>query len=89
MEYRRRVNRMDYSRIYDFHIQLLGSYASYESKSSSPYQKEINYYINQLRFTEDIVQRIFVLNQLVKIYENERENLIKSCSEDYFTIPQN
>ncbi|ETT47082.1 hypothetical protein C162_18380 [Paenibacillus sp. FSL R7-269] len=75
---------MNYSQIYELHIQLLKGYASHKRKGESPYQREINYYRNQLRFAEDIVQRIFVLNQLVKIHEKERENMIRWCSETYF-----
>lgn len=33
--------------------------------------------------TEDVVQKIFVLNQLVKIYE-KREQMMKWCTEEYF-----
>ncbi|SIR66801.1 hypothetical protein SAMN05421578_1302 [Paenibacillus macquariensis] len=35
---------------------------------------------------EDIVQRIFVMNQLIKIYERSRESKIKWCSDLYFKI---
>ncbi|WMT40500.1 hypothetical protein RE628_25465 [Paenibacillus sp. D2_2] len=80
---------MDYSEIYDLHIQLLKGYASHKRRGDSPFQREINYYRNQLRFAEDVVQRIFVLNQLVKIHEKERENMIKWCSEEYFSPTEN
>lgn len=34
---------------------------------------------------EDSVQRIFVLNQLLKIHEKTREVLVNSCAGRYFS----
>lgn len=79
---------MNYSEIYDLHLQLLKAYSALNSGEYSAYQQEIDYYTNQLRFAEDRVQRIFVLNQLVKIHEKERGDLIRWCSETYFNPKQ-
>jgi len=35
-------------------------------------------------FAEDNVQRIFILNQLLKIHERTREVLVKKCADQYF-----
>lgn len=75
---------MNYSEVYDLHLQLLRAYSALNNEEYSAYQAEIDYYTNQLRFAEDMVQRIFVLNQLVKIHEKERDDLIRWCSETYF-----
>ncbi|ETT65180.1 hypothetical protein C173_19161 [Paenibacillus sp. FSL R7-277] len=75
---------MNYSEIYDLHLQLLKAYSAHNNREYTAYQREIDYYTNQLRFAEDMVQRIFVLNQLVKLHEKEREDLIRWCSEAYF-----
>ncbi len=74
---------MTYKEVYDLHIQLLHIYGKSE-KHQGPYQNQINYFKRQFFFTEDIVQRIFVLNQLIKIHEKRREQIIKGCSEKYF-----
>lgn len=75
---------MNYSEIYNLHMELLKTYASNKKEGYSSNQTEINYYRNQLRFAEDMVQRIFVLNQLVKLHEQDRESMIRWCSEAYF-----
>jgi len=72
-----------YKEIYDLHIQLLHVYENNE-KYQGPYQTQINYFKRQFFIAEDIVQRIFVLNQLIKIHEKSRELKIKRCSEEYF-----
>ncbi|MEK3875703.1 hypothetical protein [Paenibacillus sp. FSL M7-0420] len=79
---------MNYSEIYDLHLQLLKAYAAHNNGEYSAYQREIDYYTNQLRLAEDMVQRIFVLNQLVKIREKERDGLISWCSDTYFNQKQ-
>ncbi|WP_405108091.1 hypothetical protein MHH28_28555 [Paenibacillus sp. FSL K6-1217] len=76
---------MNYSEIYSLHIQLLKAYAANNNGGYSAYQREINHYRDQLRYAEDIVQRIFVLNQLVKLHEKEREDMMKWCTEQYFS----
>lgn len=75
---------MNYSEVYELHLLLLRAYSALNNEEYSAYQSEIDYYTNQLRFAEDVVQRIFVLNQLVKIHEKERDDLIRWCSETYF-----
>jgi hypothetical protein len=74
---------MTYKEIYDLHIQLLHLYENNE-KYQGPYQKQLNYFKRQFFIAEDIVQRIFVLNQLINIHEKSRELKIKWCSEEYF-----
>lgn len=74
---------MRYKEIFDLHVQLLHVYENNE-KYQGPYQTQINYYKRQFFIAEDIVQRIFVLNQLLKIYEKSRAFKIKWCSEEYF-----
>lgn len=75
---------MTYEDIYNLHFQLLKIYEDNE-KVPTPYQSEIDHFKRQLNlFTEDIVQRIFVLNQILKIYEKNRQTKIKWCSEMYF-----
>ncbi|OKP97678.1 hypothetical protein A3849_14315 [Paenibacillus sp. P46E] len=59
---------MSYKEIYDFHVQLLHTYEKNE-KHQGPYQRDIDYFKRQFFLTEDVVQKIFVLNQLVKIHE--------------------
>jgi hypothetical protein len=77
---------MSYEEIYKLHFHLLKIYEENE-KHSSPYQSEIDNFKRQLNlFSEDIVQRIFVMNQLIKIYEKSRESKIKWCSDLYFKI---
>ncbi|MEK4290409.1 hypothetical protein [Paenibacillus sp. FSL P4-0502] len=71
---------MTYKEIYDLHIQLLYVY----EKRQGPYQKQLNYFKGQFFIADDIVQRIFVLNQLLKIHEKNRRFMIKWCSEEYF-----
>ncbi|WP_341282076.1 hypothetical protein [Paenibacillus sp. FSL H8-0537] len=76
---------MNYDDIYKLHLQLLSIYEKNE-QSSSPFQQEINYYKKQLcMFTQDNIQRIFVLNQLIKIHEKTREVLVSSCANQYFS----
>lgn len=76
---------MTYDDIYKLHLQLLNIYEK-NQKCPVPHQKEVNYFKNQLfMYAEDIVQRIFVLNQLLKIYEKNREFQIKWCSDEYFS----
>lgn len=70
-----------YKEIFD--LQLLHIYEKNEMHQGVN-QKQINYFKKQLLLTEDIVQRIFVLNQLMKIHELEREQFVKWCSEEYF-----
>ncbi|MNO50093.1 hypothetical protein D3C76_404590 [compost metagenome] len=74
---------MTYKEIYDLHIQLLHVYEN-SVKHQGLYQKQIIYFKRQFFIAEDIVQRIFVLNQLIKIHEKSREIKIKWCSEEYF-----
>lgn len=70
--------------LYNLHIQLLDVYEK-NKKGSNLYQKDIHFYNRQLGFfCENAVQRIFVLNQLIKLYEKDREFLIKGCSDAYF-----
>ncbi|OMC92046.1 hypothetical protein BJP46_09570 [Paenibacillus odorifer] len=69
---------MRYKEIYDLHVQLLHVYENNEIYQG-PYQTQINYYKRQFYIAEDIVQRIFVLNQLLKIQEKSREIKIKWC----------
>ncbi|WP_338555578.1 hypothetical protein [Paenibacillus sp. KS-LC4] len=76
---------MNYNDIYKLHLQLLSIYEN-NDQSSAPFQQEINYYKKQLfMFTQDNVQRIFVLNQLIKIHEKTREVLVSSCANQYFS----
>lgn len=71
--------------IYKLHLQLLSIYEKNERYSSS-HQRQINYFKNQLfMFTEDNVQRIFVLNQILRIHEKTRELLINKCANEYFS----
>ncbi|WP_313640564.1 hypothetical protein [Paenibacillus sp.] len=76
---------MNYKDVYKLQLQLLSIYEKNE-RYSAPYQKQINYYKRQLYlFAEDNVQRIFVLNQLLKIHEKTRAMLVNSCAEYYFS----
>ncbi|SIR69852.1 hypothetical protein SAMN05421578_1366 [Paenibacillus macquariensis] len=65
---------MIYEEICKLHFQLLKIYEKNET-NPTPYQTEINNFNRQLNlFSEDIVQRIFVLNQIIKIYERMSGN---------------
>lgn len=76
---------MEYKNVYELHLQLLSIYEK-NTKYSGTDQSQINYYKRQLfMFAEDNVQRIFVINQLLKIYEENREVLVKSCADQYFS----
>ncbi|OME71508.1 hypothetical protein BSK65_10735 [Paenibacillus odorifer] len=75
---------MTYKDVYDLYIQLLHIYEKNE-KYQGAYQKKIDYYKRQFFLTEDIVQKIFVLNQLIKIYEEKRGRIVQCCSEEYFS----
>ncbi|MNC32590.1 hypothetical protein D3C76_380770 [compost metagenome] len=76
---------MNYDDIYQLHLQLLSIYEKNERYSRAD-QKQIDYYKKQLfMFAEDNVQRIFVLNQLLKIHEKTREVLVNSCADRYFS----
>lgn len=59
---------------------FLHTYEKYE-KYQGQYQREINYFKRQFFLTEDVVQNIFVLNQLVKIHEKERAQIVKCLIE--------
>ncbi|AET57182.1 hypothetical protein HPL003_01990 [Paenibacillus terrae HPL-003] len=84
MKIKREEIKINYKDIYNLHIQLLDVYER-NQKDRHPYQKDINFYYRQLNFfSENIVQKIFVLNQLIKIYEKNREPQIKWCSETYY-----
>lgn len=74
---------MSYKEIYDLHVQLLHTYEKHE-KYQGQYQRDINYFKRQFFLTEDVVQKIFVLNQHVKIHEKERVQIVKWCSDKYF-----
>lgn len=78
---------MSYQEVFDLHIQLLLIYEK-NRKTPSPYQREINYYKRQFYIAEDIVQKIFVMNQLVRLHEKSRVEQIKWCSEEYFNISE-
>ncbi|OMD17303.1 hypothetical protein BJP50_16285 [Paenibacillus odorifer] len=78
---------MSYKEIFDLHVQLLSIYEK-NRNSSSPYQQEINFYKRQYFFTQDIVQKIFVLNQLVILHEKSRKEQIKWCSKEYFNVSE-
>lgn len=76
---------MNYDDIYKLHLQLLSIYEK-DQRYYGPCQTQIDYYKRQLfMFTEDNVQRIFVLNQLLKIHEKTRETIVKSCADRYFS----
>lgn len=76
---------MNYDDVYELHLQLLYIYEK-KQRYSGPYQRQIDYYKKQLFiFAEDKVQRIFVLNQLLKIHEKTREVLVNSCADRYFS----
>lgn len=74
---------MTYKEIHDLHVQLLSIYKK-NQKSYDPYQKEIDYFNRQFYIAKDIVQRIFVMNQLVILYEKSRAEQVKYCLEKYF-----
>lgn len=66
---------MNYENVYELHLQLLKVYEK-NTKHSGAYESQINYYKRQLFiFAEDNVQRIFVINQLLKIYEKIEKSL--------------
>ncbi|OMD38086.1 hypothetical protein BSK56_30710 [Paenibacillus borealis] len=76
---------MNYDDVYKLHLQLLSIYEKNERYSRN-HQIQIDYYKRQLiMFTEDNVQRIFVLNQLLKIHEKTREDLVNRCANHYFS----
>ncbi|ADM71988.2 hypothetical protein GMA19_04216 [Paenibacillus polymyxa E681] len=69
---------------YKLHLQLLSIYEK-NKQCSGAYQKKTDYYKKQLSmFAENNVQRVFVLNQLLKIHEKNREALVSSCADRYF-----
>ncbi|TKH41508.1 hypothetical protein C1I60_19340 [Paenibacillus terrae] len=75
---------INHNELYKLHIQLLEVYEK-SRNGSRLFQKEIHFYNRQLGlFSENIVQKIFVLNQLIKIYEKDREFQIKGCSDAYY-----
>lgn len=74
---------MGYKEIYDLHVQLLHTYEK-NKHYQVQYQREVNYFKRQFFMTEDVVQKIFVLNQLVNIQEKERAQVVKWCSDKYF-----
>jgi hypothetical protein len=74
---------MGYLEIYKLHLQLIQTYKDHERRIS-PFKTQRDYYRDQLLLTEDIAQRIFVINQIVTIHEKERANLIQWCSDTYF-----
>ncbi|MEK5034926.1 hypothetical protein MKY96_26075 [Paenibacillus sp. FSL R7-0302] len=82
------VDDLSYKEIFDLHVHLLSIYEK-NKKSPSPYEREINYYRKQYYIAKDIVQKIFVLNQLILIYEKSREAQIRWCSESYFRGEEN
>ncbi|KJD44174.1 hypothetical protein [Paenibacillus terrae] len=68
----------------DIQLQLINKDVVKVKKEHVP--EDINFYNRQLNFfSENIVQKIFVLNQLIKIYEKNREPKIKWCSETYYS----
>ncbi len=76
---------MSIKNVYKFHLQLLEIYEKNQILPN-PYRKEINYYYQQLNFfCENTMQRIFVLNQLIKIYEKSRHTQIQWCSHKYYS----
>ncbi|MGZ0041360.1 hypothetical protein [Paenibacillus ottowii] len=76
---------MKINNVYQLHLQLLDVYEKNQI-SPSPYCKEINYYHRQLNFfCENTMQRIFVLNQLIKIHEKSRNLQIQRCSDEYYS----
>ncbi|OMD60664.1 hypothetical protein BSK62_25225 [Paenibacillus odorifer] len=76
---------MNYDDVYKLHLQLLSIYEKSERYSRN-HQMQIDYYKKQLfMFAEDNVQRIFVLNQLLKIHEKTREDLVNCCANHYFS----
>lgn len=76
---------MSYPDVYELHLQVLAMYEK-QTKYPLPEQNKINYFKRQMNFfAEDIVQRIFVLNQILNIYESHRLTLVKSCSDQYFS----
>ncbi|KHL96791.1 hypothetical protein QW71_05180 [Paenibacillus sp. IHB B 3415] len=83
--YSERVLTVNYDDVYKLHLQLLSIYEK-NARHSWAYQRQIDYFKRQLlMFTEDNVQRIFVLNQLLKIHEKTREALVNNCADQYFS----
>ncbi|KWX80042.1 hypothetical protein AML91_01660 [Paenibacillus jilunlii] len=74
---------LTYKEVYDLHEQLLLIYEK-NRKSPSPYQREINHYKRQFYIAQDIVQRIYVMNQLIILHEKSRGEQIKWCPKEYF-----
>ncbi|OZB96548.1 hypothetical protein CJP46_11770 [Paenibacillus sp. XY044] len=67
--------------VHNLHMQLLEVYEKCQS-SQHRYQLELEYYYRQLNFfCTDTLQRIFVLNQLINIYEKRRGSQIQWCSD--------
>jgi hypothetical protein len=75
---------MDYQQIYELHLQLLQIYET-TGPAPSPYQNQIQHFKNQMKHAEDMVQQIFVLNQIIKIHEQARETCVDWCSDTYFS----
>lgn len=75
---------MDLNKVYQLHMQLL---EVYEKNQISAYScgenvsgKGIDYYYRQLNFfCINKIERVFVLNQLIKLYEKGRMNQISWC----------
>lgn len=82
------VDHLSYKEVYDLHVQLLSIYEK-NKKSSSPYEREIQYYRQQYFIAQDIVQKTFVLNQLILIHEKRRAAQIRWCSDLYFGSEKN
>ncbi|WP_342565428.1 hypothetical protein NST84_09975 [Paenibacillus sp. FSL R7-0345] len=79
---------MNDEEVYRLHLQLLNVYEK-SIRPSGASQRQIDYYKQQLfMYAEDNVQRIFVLNQLLKLHEDSREFLVKDCADRYFSRDQ-
>ncbi|ASA19819.1 hypothetical protein B9T62_02760 [Paenibacillus donghaensis] len=76
---------MTYKEAYDLHVQLLHVYEQ-NLENSHPYRTQINHFKKQFYIAEDMVQRIFVLNQIIKIHEARKEQLIHVCSRSRLLI---
>ncbi len=80
-----RMPNMNYDEVYNLQLQLLSLYEK-NVRHFGANKRQIDYYKQQLfMFAEDKVQRIFVLNQLLKIHEKTREALVKDCADRYFS----
>ncbi|CAM4449428.1 hypothetical protein [Paenibacillus typhae] len=76
---------MNDEEVYRLHLQLLNVYEK-SIRPSGANQRQIDHYKQQLfMYAEDSVQRIFVLNQLLKLHEDSREYLVKDCADRYFS----